>query len=98
VESIIYTDIGRDGMMGGVNIEATVRLAQAVSIPVIASGGVHNLADVEACARYRMKVLRALSVAAQFTKARWISPRHRIALTNSVVSRFWMKKTLNDIS
>ena len=48
VESIIYTDIGRDGMMGGVNIEATVRLAQAVSIPVIASGGVHNLADVEA--------------------------------------------------
>ena len=48
VESIIYTDIGRDGMMGGVNIEATVRLAQAVRIPVIASGGLHNLADVEA--------------------------------------------------
>lgn len=47
-ESIIYTDIGRDGMMGGVNIEATVRLAQSVKIPVIASGGVHNLADVEA--------------------------------------------------
>ena len=48
VESIIYTDIGRDGMMGGVNIEATVRLAQAVKIPIIASGGLHNLADVEA--------------------------------------------------
>ena len=48
VESIIYTDIGRDGMMGGVNIDATVKLAQAVSIPVIASGGVHKLADVEA--------------------------------------------------
>ena len=48
VEAIIYTDIGRDGMMGGVNIDATVKLAQAVSIPVIASGGVHNLADVEA--------------------------------------------------
>ena len=48
VESIIYTDIGRDGMMGGVNIEATVRLAQAVKIPVIASGGLHNLSDVEA--------------------------------------------------
>jgi phosphoribosylformimino-5-aminoimidazole carboxamide ribotide isomerase len=47
VESIIYTDIGRDGMMGGVNIEATVRLARAVKVPVIASGGVHNLADVE---------------------------------------------------
>ncbi|HTD06253.1 1-(5-phosphoribosyl)-5-[(5-phosphoribosylamino)methylideneamino]imidazole-4-carboxamide isomerase [Undibacterium sp.] len=48
VESIVYTDIGRDGMMGGVNIEATVRLAQAVKIPVIASGGVHNIDDVEA--------------------------------------------------
>ena len=48
VESIIYTDIGRDGMMGGVNIEATVKLAQAVKIPVIASGGLHNLSDVEA--------------------------------------------------
>ncbi|KQV89918.1 1-(5-phosphoribosyl)-5-[(5-phosphoribosylamino)methylideneamino] imidazole-4-carboxamide isomerase [Massilia sp. Root351] len=48
VESIIYTDIGRDGMMGGVNIEATVKLAQAVKIPVIASGGLHNISDVEA--------------------------------------------------
>lgn len=48
VESIIYTDIGRDGMMQGVNIEATVRLAQAVKIPIIASGGVHQLADIEA--------------------------------------------------
>ena len=48
VESIVYTDIGRDGMMGGVNIEATVKLARAVSIPIIASGGVHVLADVEA--------------------------------------------------
>ena len=48
VESIVYTDIGRDGMMGGVNIEATVRLAQAVRVPVIASGGVHHIGDVEA--------------------------------------------------
>jgi phosphoribosylformimino-5-aminoimidazole carboxamide ribotide isomerase len=47
-EAIVYTDIGRDGMMGGVNIEATVRLAQSMTIPVIASGGVHNLKDVEA--------------------------------------------------
>ena len=47
-EAIVYTDIGRDGMMGGVNIDATVKLAQAVRIPIIASGGVHVLADVEA--------------------------------------------------
>ena len=39
VNSIIYTDIGRDGMMSGVNIDATVKLAQAVAIPIIASGG-----------------------------------------------------------
>ena len=48
VESIIYTDIGRDGMMGGVNVEATVKLARAVKVPVIVSGGVHNIKDVEA--------------------------------------------------
>ena len=48
VESIVYTDIGRDGMMGGINMEATVKLAQAIKIPVIASGGVHQLKDVEA--------------------------------------------------
>lgn len=46
-EAIIYTDIGRDGMLSGVNIEATVRLAQAVRIPVIASGGVTNLDDID---------------------------------------------------
>jgi phosphoribosylformimino-5-aminoimidazole carboxamide ribotide isomerase len=48
VESIIYTDIGRDGMLSGINIESTVRLAQALSIPVIASGGLSNMADIEA--------------------------------------------------
>ena len=48
VESIIYTDIGRDGMLTGINIEATVRLAQALTIPVIASGGLSNMADIEA--------------------------------------------------
>ena len=48
VEAIIYTDISRDGMMGGVNIEACVALARAVTIPVIASGGVTNLDDIRA--------------------------------------------------
>ncbi len=48
VESIIYTDIGRDGMLSGINIEATVKLAQALSIPVIASGGLTNMQDIEA--------------------------------------------------
>ncbi len=47
VEGVIYTDIGRDGMLSGINIEATVKLAQALSIPVIASGGLSNMADIE---------------------------------------------------
>lgn len=47
VESIVYTDISRDGMMQGVNVEATVAMAQASSIPVIASGGITNMADIE---------------------------------------------------
>ena len=47
VESVIYTDIGR-GMLSGINIEATVKLAQALSIPVIASGGLSNMADIDA--------------------------------------------------
>jgi phosphoribosylformimino-5-aminoimidazole carboxamide ribotide isomerase len=47
VEAIVYTDIGRDGMLSGVNIEATVALAQSLRIPVIASGGITNLEDVK---------------------------------------------------
>ena len=47
VESIIYTDIGRDGMLSGINIDATVKLARALHVPVIASGGLSNMADIE---------------------------------------------------
>jgi phosphoribosylformimino-5-aminoimidazole carboxamide ribotide isomerase len=47
VEGVIYTDIGRDGMLTGLNIEATVRLAQVLTIPVIASGGLSGMADIE---------------------------------------------------
>lgn len=50
VESIVYTDISRDGMMQGVNVEQTVAMARASSIPVIASGGITNMSDVEALA------------------------------------------------
>jgi phosphoribosylformimino-5-aminoimidazole carboxamide ribotide isomerase len=46
VEAIIYTDITRDGMMQGVNVEATLRLARASKIPVIASGGVSRMEDI----------------------------------------------------
>ena len=47
IEGVIYTDIGRDGMLSGINIEATVTLAQALKVPVIASGGLSNMQDIE---------------------------------------------------
>jgi phosphoribosylformimino-5-aminoimidazole carboxamide ribotide isomerase len=47
VEGVIYTDIGRDGMLTGINIEATVKLAQALTIPVFASGGLAGITDIE---------------------------------------------------
>ncbi|HUD26645.1 MAG TPA: 1-(5-phosphoribosyl)-5-[(5-phosphoribosylamino)methylideneamino]imidazole-4-carboxamide isomerase [Burkholderiaceae bacterium] len=47
VEAILYTDIGRDGMLTGINLDATVALARAVQIPVIASGGAATMQDIE---------------------------------------------------
>ena len=66
VKAIVYTDIERDGMSTGVNIEATKEMAKAVSIPVIASGGVASMADIEnllaieACEIYGVIIGRAL--------------------------------------
>ncbi len=52
VEALIYTDIGRDGMMNGINIDATFKLAQQLKTPVIASGGLNTIEDVQAvCAK-----------------------------------------------
>ena len=48
IEALIYTDIGRDGMLTGVNIEATLKLAQAIKTPIIASGGLNSVQDVQA--------------------------------------------------
>ena len=47
VEALVYTDIGRDGMMTGVNMEATLKLARAIKIPIIASGGLNGVEDVQ---------------------------------------------------
>jgi phosphoribosylformimino-5-aminoimidazole carboxamide ribotide isomerase len=47
VEGVIYTDIGRDGMLSGINIDATVKLARALTIPVLASGGLSGITDIE---------------------------------------------------
>jgi phosphoribosylformimino-5-aminoimidazole carboxamide ribotide isomerase len=62
VEGVIYTDIGRDGMLSGVNVEATVKLAQALTIPVIASGGITNLDDVDQlCAVEKEGIMGAIT-------------------------------------
>jgi phosphoribosylformimino-5-aminoimidazole carboxamide ribotide isomerase len=57
VAAIIYTDIDRDGVLAGINWEATIALADAVSIPVIASGGLASLADIERMTRPDAKKL-----------------------------------------
>ena len=59
VEAIIYTDIGRDGMLSGVNIPATVELARPLHVPVIASGGITNLDDVRALCAVRSEGITA---------------------------------------
>jgi len=51
--AIVYTDIARDGMLSGVNLQATAEIIRATDVPVIASGGVSSLDDVRACARIR---------------------------------------------
>jgi phosphoribosylformimino-5-aminoimidazole carboxamide ribotide isomerase len=56
VAAIVYTDIARDGALGGVNVEATAILAEALSIPVIASGGVASIRDIEALAQASAKI------------------------------------------
>ncbi len=62
VEAIIHTDIGRDGMLTGVNVDATVGLARVLSVPVIASGGISNLEDVKAlCAVEQEGIVGAIT-------------------------------------
>jgi phosphoribosylformimino-5-aminoimidazole carboxamide ribotide isomerase len=57
VAAIIYTDIARDGLLKGLNLEATIALADAIAIPVIASGGLASMADVEALLAPRARKL-----------------------------------------
>jgi phosphoribosylformimino-5-aminoimidazole carboxamide ribotide isomerase len=57
VAAIVYTDVNRDGMLRGLNIDATIALADAISLPVIASGGLASLADVRALLEPRAQKL-----------------------------------------
>ena len=60
VEAVLYTDIGRDGMLTGINVEATVKLAQALTIPVIASGGLAGMPDIEHLCRVEKEGVEAV--------------------------------------
>jgi len=80
VSAIIYTDISRDGMMQGVNVDATRQLAEAISIPVIASGGLSSLADIERLMAIEQSgVVGAITGKAVYTGA--IDLKEAVALT-----------------
>lgn len=79
-EALVYTDIGRDGMLTGVNIEATLKLAQSVRIPIIASGGSAASRTCRLSASWPPKGLSARSQAVPFTKGSWTSRVRRLLL------------------
>lgn len=84
VEAVIYTDIGRDGMLSGVNVPATVALARTLAIPVIASGGIQGLEDVRAlCAVEGEGILGAITGRAIYEGTLDFSEANRLALSLS---------------
>jgi phosphoribosylformimino-5-aminoimidazole carboxamide ribotide isomerase len=60
VEAVIYTDIGRDGMLTGVNVDATVKLARELRVPVIASGGLTSIDDIKALCKIESEGINAV--------------------------------------
>jgi phosphoribosylformimino-5-aminoimidazole carboxamide ribotide isomerase len=82
VAAIIYTDIDRDGILKGLNIEATLRLARAVSIPVIASGGLASLADIERLLKPDCAILAGAISGRALYDGR-LDPREALALIRS---------------
>jgi hypothetical protein len=83
VEAIIHTDIGRDGMLSGLNMEASLQLARALSVPVIASGGITNLDDVRALCASSKRASSAPSPVARSIRARSTSRKLRSSPTSS---------------
>lgn len=77
--AIIYTDIERDGMLRGVNLEATLALARAVSLPVIASGGVASLDDLAALAAVASEGIEGVVIGRAFYDGR-VDPAEALAL------------------
>ncbi len=85
VSAIVYTDIGRDGMLSGPNVEATAALARAISIPVIASGGITNSDDIRAlCAAAASGIMGAITGRAIYEGTLDFAEGQRIADTLGV--------------
>jgi phosphoribosylformimino-5-aminoimidazole carboxamide ribotide isomerase len=82
VAAIVYTDVERDGMMQGLNLDSTIALAEAVSIPVIASGGFASIDDVKALLEPRAKKLVGAIAGRALYDGR-IDPKEALALLNS---------------
>jgi len=85
VAAIIYTDIDRDGILTGINWEATLALARAVSIPVIASGGLASMADIERLSRPECQILAGAITGRALYDGR-IDPRAALALLRGVAA------------
>jgi phosphoribosylformimino-5-aminoimidazole carboxamide ribotide isomerase len=80
VEAIVFTDIGRDGMMTGVNVESTVKLAQSITIPVIASGGITSMDDIRAlCAVSDEGIMGAITGRALYEGALDLTAAQKLA-------------------
>lgn len=82
VAAIIYTDIERDGVMKGLNLEATAALAGATKIPIIASGGLASIDDVRALTRPEYAMLEGAIMGRALYDGR-IDPREALAVTNA---------------
>lgn len=86
VAAIIYTDIDRDGVLTGLNLPATVELAQAVSIPVVASGGLASIDDVKALVRPENRILEGAITGRALYDGR-LDPGEALALINAAASQ-----------
>jgi len=83
VAAIIYTDIDRDGVLSGINWDGTLQLARAVSIPVIASGGLASMADIERLSRPECQILEGAISGRALYDGR-IDPRAALALLKGI--------------
>jgi phosphoribosylformimino-5-aminoimidazole carboxamide ribotide isomerase len=83
VAAIVYTDIDRDGVLAGLNLDATAKLARATEIPVVASGGLASMEDVKALMRPEYRMLEGAITGRALYDGR-IDPREALAVLNAV--------------